>query len=361
VVKITRRERSNNLDGPVLPWRYAQTSKLQALLRDNARVLAAEVNDAAGLSWHVYQAAPFFFVGGDPALDDNGVVVAARQHGQCKLVGTRRAAARLPDPDYYFNIRGDTDSVIGIVKKRYRIVQNGQAPSVLDQLVIAGDLRYEAAGALHGGSQIWWLARLVAPAGDDLQTHLLLTNSHDGSTSLTVAVLSVHTATQTTLAWPLPRTARTLALRHTDSAKEQALEAQRVLELASTYRVQLLRAVQKMSETLLTEPQFTRFTETLVPTPKPVERHGRISNKRGSTMAENTKDLIRLAYLHNETLASLRGTLFGALLACQLYSDHMTINRNTPDSSADENRFKRLTGENNLGAKALNHALELLP
>lgn len=359
MVKISRRERSDS-DGPVLPWQYAQTPKLRALLRKNESVLAAELNDATGLSWQVYQAAPFFFVGGDPSFDCEGVVVAARQHGHCKLVGTRRASGSLPEPNYYFNVRDDRERVIGIVKKRYRVVQNDQAPAVLDQLVTAGELHYEAAGALHGGSQIWWLARLPEAGGDDLHTHLLLTNSHDGSTSLTVAVISVHTATQTTLAWPLPRTARTLTLRHTDSAKEKALEAQRVLELASSYRVALLQAVQEMSETVLTEQQFTQFIEELVPTPKPVERQGRNSNQRGITMAANTKDLIRLAYVHNEALVSLRGTLFGALLACQLYSDNMTINRNTPDASAAENRFKRLTSGVNLGSSAFMGALRLL-
>jgi hypothetical protein len=77
-------------------------------------------------------------------------------------------------------------------------------------------------------------------------------------------------------------------------------------------------------------------------------------------MAENTKHLIRLNYLHHEALAPVRGTLFGALMACQVYSDHTSINRTTDDATPEENRFKRLISERNLGSTAFTTALRLL-
>ena len=70
-------------------------------------------------------------------------------------------------------------------------------------------------------------------------------------------------------------------------------------------------------------------------------------------MAENTKNLITGIYHHNDTQTHLEGTLWGAVQAVQYYSDHLSINRNTDDASADENRFKRLTSGANLGSRGL--------
>jgi phage/plasmid-like protein (TIGR03299 family) len=362
VVKITRNARTSNCEGGALPWAYAQTSRVRELLQANETALAAELNEAAGLDWTVYQAAPFFFVAGDPPVDEHGfLTVTATTRKSCRLVARPGASGRPPEPDYFFNVRSDTQHVVGIVKGRYRILQNEQAPAVLDQLVGSGALRYEAAGSLHRGARVFWLARLRAGADHELQTHVLLMNSHDGSTSLAVSVVAAHAATRTTLAWPIPNIPRTLTIRHTDSATEQALEARRVLQLASAYRAALLRTVDRRLATSLTVQEFTRFLETVVPIPAPRKKGGRTTNRRGITMAENTQELIRLAYFRNEALAPARGTLFAALLACQHYADHLSISRTTDDASPEENRFKRLTSEDNLGAKAFRHALGLLP
>lgn len=361
MVKITRNASTSNLTDAALPWSYAQSPRLRTLLREKETARAAEVNQAAGLAWRVYQTKPFFFVGGEPNYDDDGVLSRTPPDGHFRLVGTRRTRSTGVEPDCYLNVRDDVHRVIGIVKKRYRILQNDEAPVVLDQLVAAGELRYEAAGALHDGSQVWWLATLPAALPrTGLQMHVLLTNSHDGSTSLTVSMIAVHPQTTTTLAWPLPTAARTMALRHTDSLRQRALGARRVLEHAAAYRVKLEQTVEAMAATLLTEPQFTAFLDALVPTRKPVTKDDRVVNQRGVTMAENTKDLIRLTYLHDDALAPVRGTLFAALLACQFYTDHLSISRTTEGASAEENRFKRLTSGTNLGCQAFSRALNHL-
>jgi phage/plasmid-like protein (TIGR03299 family) len=361
MVRVTRGKTRND---PVagVAWSYAQTPQLQALLRRRETARATEINQAAGLAWRVYQTVPFVFIGAEPRYGDDGVVVAGSREGRFKLIATRRAT----EPAYYLNVRDDIERVIGIVKKRYRILQNEQAPQVLDQLVTAEEVRYAAAGALHGGAQVWWLTQLPAtpldPAHEDnAQTHILLTNSHDGSTSLSASILSLHLATQTTLAWQLPTAARQTTIRHTDAAKEQALDAKRLLELATSYERQLAQTSQQLRQTLLTEAQFIRFLDQLLPTPRPIIRGNRVSNQRGVTMAENAKALISHHYLHNNALATGRGTLWGLVLACQVYSDHLTINRTTADATAAENRFKRLTSDHNLGATAFRRALKLLP
>lgn len=365
MVRISRQERETSGDGGRLAWSYARTPELRALLRDNEAVQARELNTVGGLDWHVYQTPLYMFIGERPIVDDHGVVRTLPPQGHFKLVDSPVARKRPSAPDRFLNVRHDTHTPLGIVKGRYRTIQNHEAPSVLDELVAAGRAEYVAAGALRGGAQVWWVAKLCETDSgdrrDELDTYVLLMNAHDGSISTTVSVLSVHAETETTIAWPLQSTARTLTLRHTPASATQALNARRVFELARSYRTELDRVVAQMRRTLVTEKQVAAFLDALLPTPAARIRNDRVINQRGITMAENAKALITLAHIRDEAVVPEHGTLFGLLLACQVYSDHLSINRTTPELTPDENRFKRLTSEANLGSRAFKRALRLVP
>ena len=57
------------------------------------------------------------------------------------------------------NVRDSDDSVLGVVGDRYKVVQNIDAFKFTDDL-IGGDVRYETAGSLRDGKQIWLLAKM---------------------------------------------------------------------------------------------------------------------------------------------------------------------------------------------------------
>ena len=60
---------------------------------------------------------------------------------------------------YKSNVRDTDESVLGIVGDRYRVVQNTDAFNFTDDL-IGGDVRYETAGSLREGRQVWLLAKM---------------------------------------------------------------------------------------------------------------------------------------------------------------------------------------------------------
>jgi hypothetical protein len=70
--------------------------------------------------------------------------------------------------------------------------------------------------------------------------------------------------------------------------------------------------------------------------------------------------LLTTIYWQNEHLQHLTGILWGLVQACELYSNHLTTSRNTPDMTPEENRFARLTSTTTIGTRAFNQALELL-
>ena len=345
------------------PWHYAVNSDMIALREASANVTSNEVNEAAGLTWSVYQTPAYIAVGRNPSFGLDGYVTGQDVNVSFKLVGTAREQGNPPVPDYYLNVRDDIHRVIGVVKKRYRVFQNVEAPILLDNLVDSGDAIYETAGSLHGGSQVWWLMKLpegVSVGGDPrekLETYILLTNSHDGSTSIVVAVVTIRVVCQNTLAWSLSNALRSMKIRHTESSREQFMEARRTLELGFTYQNELLAIGDRMINTSFSDDGFRAFLDSLIPTPEPVVKDNKVTNQRGITMAKNTKGAISRIYRDNDTQKNIEGTLWGAVQACQFYSDHLAINRNTDDATADENRFKRLTSGANLGSKAFAQAL----
>lgn len=347
------------------PWHYSYNEDMIRLHNEGTKITSKQVNEAAGLDWNVYQTPAFIYPGAlaEAKIDMDGYVIESDISHAFKLVGTQRVEGEAPVPDYYLNVRDDIHRVVGVVKKRYRIFQNAEAPIFLDNLVDSGDATYETAGSLHGGSEAWWLMKLpegITIAGDPrerIETYILLTNSHDGSTSIVVAVVPIRVVCQNTLAWALRSAVRSMKVKHTESAKDQFMEARRTLEIGFTYQAELAKIGDELANTSFTDAEFQAFLDSLVPTPEAVVKDNRVTNQRGITMALNTKATIRRIYHEHSTQTHLVGTLWGALQACQYYSDHLSISRTTDDASAEENRFKRLTLGQTLGSRALTTAL----
>ena len=85
-------------------------------------------------------------------------------------------------------MRETDNSVLGIVGRTYTPVQNNEAFNFFDEILNSGAATLEAGGSLRNGQKIWVLAKMKAEGevikGDEVQSHLLLSNSHDGMMSL---------------------------------------------------------------------------------------------------------------------------------------------------------------------------------
>ncbi|MDA3862831.1 MAG: DUF932 domain-containing protein [Deltaproteobacteria bacterium] len=126
-------------------------------------------------------------------------------------------------PNHYAVIRkkeGLRDS-LGVVGNRYQPVQNIDAFNFFDQVIADGDATYDAAGSLKGGSIIWILAKLNGPLritkDDHVEKYLLLYNSHDGSSAVTMQFTPIRVVCHNTLtmARELVNSAYSLSVRHT--------------------------------------------------------------------------------------------------------------------------------------------------
>ena len=134
------------------------------------------------------------------------------------------------------NVRDSDDSVLGVVGDRYKVVQNRDAFKFTDGL-IGGDVRYETAGSLRDGKQIWLLAKLPEQqiAGDAVEPYLCFTNAHDGSSGVRVCMTPVRVVCNNTLNVALATAKRTWSMRHTENVHERLNEARDCLFRAEDY------------------------------------------------------------------------------------------------------------------------------
>jgi phage/plasmid-like protein (TIGR03299 family) len=156
---------------------------------------------AAGLDWDVYES-PMKTLGG-------------------QLVPHHKAIIRATD-----------ETVLGVVGRMYKPLQNRDAFKWFQPFLDAGEAKLETAGALNHGRRVWVLAKLnrdpitVAP-GDDVNKYLLLSNGHDGTLAIRVGFTPIRVVCQNTLsAAHTSDASKLLRIRHS-SKSLAALEAVR--------------------------------------------------------------------------------------------------------------------------------------
>jgi len=115
--------------------------------------------------------------------------------------------------------------ILGHVSKKYEVLQNIEAFQPFDEVLLDNGYTYETAGAVKDGQKIWILAK--APdqltVGDDaIDKYVLLFNSHNGSTGVTMKPTMVRVVCNNTLEYALnSQSDKGISLRHTTGVKER--------------------------------------------------------------------------------------------------------------------------------------------
>lgn len=172
-----------------------------------------------------------------------------------------------PIPGYKANIRDSDRRVLGVVTDRYRIIQNQEAFAFTDALLGHG-VRYETAGVLQGGRKVWLLARLPQEyimGGERISSYLVFSNTHDGSSSVKVALTPVRVVCNNTLNLALKSAARSWSMIHTGNIADKLDEARDTLFMAEQYMDGLGKEFERLRQQKVTDKQIKEFIGQLLP------------------------------------------------------------------------------------------------
>lgn len=251
--------------------------------------------------------------------------------------------------NHYANVRSSDGSPLGIVGNKYKIVQNNEAFSFTDILLGEG-VQYETAGSINGGRVIWLLARMPEPykiLGDDINTYLVFTNTHDGTGSVRVAVTNIRVICQNTLNMAIKKAKRIWSARHTGSITNKMDDAMETLQFANKYMEATKETFEELYKVKMNEFTLERTLSNIIPITKDMTER-QINNQQ---MIRND---IRLRYKEAPDLKVLDHTGARFVQAVADTTSHMEPLRRT--KNFEENRFKSTIDGNAL----LDKTIELL-
>jgi phage/plasmid-like protein (TIGR03299 family) len=225
-------------------------------------------------------------------------------------------------PNYYSIARDTDDKVLGVVGNRYTPVQNYEAFKFLDAIVDSDDAKYETAGSLNGGTDVFILVNMSSIFGnltdsDTIMPYMLLSNNHTGRYSLKLTMTPIRVVCQNTLRLALSsrNIQQQVSLRHTSSIEGKEYNVRNVLQIAENYFTAFNSEVEQLIQQSVTDIQFAEIVDTLFPK---AEWKNAKSNASYTRM-ENTREQIVSDISKNYYGEKHTGTAWGVINAFNSY------------------------------------------
>ncbi|THD30892.1 MAG: DUF945 domain-containing protein [Flavobacterium johnsoniae] len=229
----------------------------------------------------------------------------------------------------FFTYRSDNEVILGgKVGKDYHIVQNTDAFSFFDAIVGGTDgILYETAGALGNGERIFITAKLpdyirVGNGDDVTEKYIFLTNSHDGSGSITAAFTPIRIVCQNTLNASLRNMSNVVRIRHTSGARQRLEDAHKLMGIADRFSSQLEGIFNDWAKVRISDAEVKKLIQlALCPNRETLELLKKGNDEELSTVFKNMVDgaFTYAMVADSQQMETTKGTVFGAYNAVTGY------------------------------------------
>ena len=257
--------------------------------------------------------------------------------------------------DKYATVRMDTHKALGVVGDVYQPLQNKEALSFFDALVQEKMAIYHTVGSLKQGRRIWLLAKLprvLRVAGkDDVELYTLLTNSHDGKSSVEIMHTPVRVVCWNTLTQARRNAVDTFRIRHSGKIGEAVKEARDILGIIHRDSESFLEEANLLARKKLTSAMVEELLK-VVNLKKVVDSEGKAKERRED---ERLTVMTLMEKGKGNDQPGIKGTLWAGYNGITEWVDHIWKAR------SEENRLERswFGGGAVLKARAFHRALEL--
>ena len=160
--------------------------------------------------------------------------------------------------------------IFGIVSKGYMPLQNKTAFSFFDSIVGKNAPIYHTAGALGQGERIWILAKLpghIIVVGDDItDKYLLLSNAHDGESSVQIKFTPIRVVCQNTLTMALSY-GQSIRVAHYKSLFKNLEKAKQMLGIIQSNYESIENSFKAMAKVQLSKKTLHQYYNNVIPLP----------------------------------------------------------------------------------------------
>jgi phage/plasmid-like protein (TIGR03299 family) len=229
-------------------------------------------------------------------------------------------------PDVQAVVRTKDNSVLGVVKGRYHIIQNHECFSFMDSVIGSGQAVYHTAGSLKGGRVIFMTVKLPKDAKvgpDKIEKYILLSSSHDGSHSLEIRWTPVRVVCANTLGAALrQRTSDCISIRHCQNYASKVEQAREILQLTDQYYDLMEKEYNKLLDAEMNHGDMVKFAEKLFPS----------EDRDPSTKTKNIRNRVVELFGTGKGIAEVKNTRWAAYNAVTEYVDHWSTVKMTEKS-----------------------------
>jgi phage/plasmid-like protein (TIGR03299 family) len=251
--------------------------------------------------------------------------------------------------DRVANVRLSDGKLLGIVSDHYKILQNREAFSFIDELLDnqIEPVKFEAAGSLDNGKRVWMLAHMKPKMilGDEIIPYLVFTNSHDGSQAITAALTPTRVVCQNTLNLALKEAKRSWSIKHMGDVKGKQKDAAMTLKLSVSYMDNMEIMAEQYQQKKVTKERMIEIMNIIFPDdPEATMR------ARGNILDQKQQFLDVYAQGLVSDLKKFKGDAWGLYNGFADYASHIKPLRKT--ESFKESLFESFIDGNKLLAKA---------
>ena len=222
---------------------------------------------------------------------------------------------------------------LGVVGKTYQPLQNTDAFDWFDPIVGKGEAVYHTAGALGCGEHVWILAKLpgeMRVVGDDIaEKFLLLSNSHDGSSSVRVKFAPIRTACLNTLLMPSSVGTR-IRVRHNGRLHDQLSAATMNLGIINACFSAIGANFQLFAGVQMDEQRLSEYIGAIFP--EPAKKDDQRAMKYVTKARGQARYLFEMGKGNNQD--QVRGTLWAAYNGVTEFVDYCS-SLDDPDRRLD--------------------------
>lgn len=230
-------------------------------------------------------------------------------------------------PGKFATIRTDNKNILGVVGADYEIVQNVDAFTFFDSIVDdASEIKYETAGALGLGEQVFITAKLPTymriGKDDIIENYLFFTTTHDGTGSITAAFTPTRIVCANTLSAATRNKSHTIRLRHTLNIKSRLEMAHKLMGITNSLNEGLEEIFNQWAKVRITDENVKKLIEAAMnPGKESITIYSQEQREAFSTNFKNTVDEVFEYAMGNDTqqMETTKGTVFGAYNAVTGY------------------------------------------
>jgi phage/plasmid-like protein (TIGR03299 family) len=224
-------------------------------------------------------------------------------------------------------IRNDTGLHLGSVTDQFSPVTHEQMGEVMEALADSDSaVRFETAGSIRDGRQVWALAYLDEPievAGDDSATlpFLAVLNAHDGSGALKVVPTSIRVVcwnTYRAAEMQGERTGQQFVFRHVGNIAERLEDAKLAIKGVRQAHREWVELAEQLAQFKTDDKAVANFITSFIP--EPVED---VVSDRVRSNIDQARAALRNVIVNEPTTDGHRGTVLGLVDGAVEYLDHV--------------------------------------